>query len=68
MEMSKCPENEGKNSTSMDTWQLIQKKMLDTFYRGVFRLHQQIDQKKGGNVSKIMGYEQNLNDMEHKYW
>lgn len=51
----------------MHMWQIIQK-MLDTFYRSIFSLHQQIDQKKGENMSKIIGNEQNLNDMEHKHW
>lgn len=40
---------------------LIQNKMLDNFYRDIYRLHQQAGQKEGGNVSKIVGNEQNLN-------
>lgn len=41
--------------------------MLNTFCRGIFILYQQIDQKKGGDISKFIGNEQTTNDMEQKH-
>lgn len=46
---------------------LIQKKMLNTFYRGIFILYQQIDQKKEEDMSKLIGNEQTINGMEQKH-
>lgn len=50
----------------MHKWLLIQK-MLNTFYRGIFILYQQMDQKKEEDMSKLIGNEQIINDMEHKH-
>lgn len=46
---------------------LIQKKILNTFYRGTFIPYQQIDQKEGEDMSKLIENEQTINDMEQKH-
>lgn len=42
--------------------------MLNTFYRGIFILYQQINRKKGEDMRKLIGNEQTINDMEQKHF